>query len=101
MNPYDVLGIAGDANDASIRRAYLALVKRYPPERYPDKFKQITEAYNSLKNEKSRLEYYLFNRETRFNSPFEVLLSHFATVDKRRPPKFDEMKEYLRKCAIQ
>ncbi|HDH98981.1 MAG TPA: molecular chaperone DnaJ [Deltaproteobacteria bacterium] len=101
MNPYEVLGIGVDADDVSVRNAYLDLVRRYPPERHPEKFKQITEAYARLKDKKSRLEYYLFNRETPYRSPFEVLISYFSEADERRPPNFEEIKEYLRRCATQ
>ena len=99
MDPYAVLGIAHDADDATIRRAYLELVRQFPPERAAERFTEINEAYNKVKEKRSRLEYYLFNRETRFNSPFEVLISHFAIAGKRKPPTFEEIKEYLKKCA--
>jgi curved DNA-binding protein CbpA len=101
MNPYEILGIKRESDDASVRSAYLELVRRYPPERHPEKFKQISTAYNALKDEKSRLKYYLFNEETWIQSPFEALLNHFLMTEKRRPLALEEMKEYLRKCAIQ
>ena len=100
MNPYQLLGITAESDDASVRGRYLELVKRYPPERYPDKFNQIHTAYNALKDEKSRLQYYLFNDDTWVDSPFEALLDYFSMAEKRTPQDFKNMKEFLKKCAI-
>lgn len=100
MNPYEVLGIDGDADDGAIRKAYLELVKKYAPERFPEKFRQITDAYARIKDKKSRLEYYLFSKESDLESPFEVILKRFAMAEKRRPLTFDEIKEYLRRSFL-
>ncbi|MBW2064231.1 MAG: DnaJ domain-containing protein [Deltaproteobacteria bacterium] len=100
MNPYEVLGIDREADDATIRKAYLELVKRYPPERFPEKFRQIAGAYDQVKDKKSRLEYYLFSREMDCKSPFEIILKRFSMTEKRRPMTFDEIKEYLRKSYL-
>ena len=56
-NPYKVLGVSEDATQDEIRAAYLELVKRYHPDRYPDekqkkvaneKLVEINEAYEFL-----------------------------------------------------
>ncbi|MBW2050573.1 MAG: DnaJ domain-containing protein [Deltaproteobacteria bacterium] len=65
MNPYEVLGISIDADDSAIRDAYLLRIWQYSPKRYPEKFKEINDAYDKIRNKKSRLEYYLFNRDER------------------------------------
>ena len=101
MSPYEVLGITSEADDAAIRNAYLTLVKRYPPERHPDKFREIHAAYEMLKDEDRRLRYYLFNQDPQVRSPFQALFEHFNADEKRKPPAFEEMKEYLRECAKQ
>ena len=49
MNPYETLGIKKQDDDTAVRTAYLELVRRYPPERHPEKFKEINAAYNALK----------------------------------------------------
>jgi len=100
MDPYEVLGIDWKADDATIRKTYLDLVKRYPPERFPEKFRQIADAYDLVKDRKSRLEYYLFSMEMGCKSPFEVILKRFSMREKRRPMTFDEIKEYLRKSFL-
>jgi curved DNA-binding protein CbpA len=99
MNPYEVLGIGLDADDTAVRSAYLGLVKRFPPERHPEKFKEISSAYEKLKNADRRLGYYLFDQGSPVRSPFEALLVQFGRDEKRRPLAFEEMKEYLRKCS--
>jgi molecular chaperone DnaJ len=57
MNPYKVLGVSETATQEEIRAAYLALVKKYHPDKYADnplkdlaneKLKEINEAYEIL-----------------------------------------------------
>ena len=44
-DPLVVLGLAPGADDSEIRRRYLELVRRHPPEREPDLFREIHAAY--------------------------------------------------------
>ncbi len=46
-NPFAVLGVADDANEATIRARYLELVKEFPPDREPDRFREIQAAYKA------------------------------------------------------
>ncbi len=57
MNPYKVLGVSENASQEEIRAAYLALVKKYHPDKYTDnplkelageKLKEINQAYELL-----------------------------------------------------
>jgi curved DNA-binding protein CbpA len=59
-NPYEVLGLAADATDDTIRRRYLELVRQHSPERDPEKFAQIRAAYEHLRDGKIRLHHRLF-----------------------------------------
>ena len=101
MSPYEILGVKGNADDAAIRSAYLALVRKYSPESHPDRFAKINEAYRILKDEKSRMAYYLFNSDPGMDSPFEALFVHISSDGHRDPPGFARMKTYLRQCAGQ
>jgi len=47
---YHTLGLSPDCTEAELRKRYLELVRRYPPESHPDKFSKIHEAYEFLKN---------------------------------------------------
>ena len=54
---YKRLDVQPDASSEEIRKSYFAAVRNNPPEKKPDQFKQVQEAYNTLKNEKSRKDY--------------------------------------------
>ena len=60
---YEVLGIDKKADDKAIKRAYRKLAKKYHPDTNPgdkqaeQKFKEVTEAYNVLGDEKKRKLY--------------------------------------------
>src|SRR5690554_5863561 len=56
---YEVLGVSRDADSKELKRAYRKLAMKYHPDRRPDdkdaeeKFKEATEAYEVLGDEKS------------------------------------------------
>jgi len=52
---YKTLKINLNADSETIRKAYLSLVKRHPPEKDPTGFKKISEAYEALKDEDARI----------------------------------------------
>ncbi|MGE0756652.1 MAG: hypothetical protein AB7F89_27725 [Pirellulaceae bacterium] len=49
-DPFQLLGVARDAGEAEIRVRYLELVKQFPPEREPDKFRAFRAAYEAVKD---------------------------------------------------
>jgi len=99
MDPYEILGVAPDADDETVRKAYLDLVRKFSPDLDPEAFKRISAAYEALKDEKSRLSHYLFDQETPGDTPFHAFLRHMSTGGKRKPLNHDQFKEFLRKCA--
>ncbi|MBL8799751.1 MAG: J domain-containing protein [Planctomycetia bacterium] len=60
-DPYQVLNLAPDADDETIRRRYLELVRQFTPEHHPEKFAAVRAAYESLKDLTTRLEHRLFD----------------------------------------
>lgn len=62
-NPYDVLGVSRDATQDEIKRSYRKLALEYHPDRNPgdeaaeERFKQISEAYATLRDAESRARY--------------------------------------------
>ena len=50
MNSWAVLGISINASEEEIRSAYLAKVKEHPPDRSPEEFERIRDAYETLRD---------------------------------------------------
>lgn len=72
---YSILGISKNATQEEIKKAYRNLAFKYHPDRNPDdkraeeKFKKISEAYDTLGDEKKRAEYDRFGSAgTSYNS---------------------------------
>jgi curved DNA-binding protein CbpA len=59
-NPYTVLDVSDDADDETIRRRYLELVRQFSPEHHPQRFAAIRAAYESLRDRDARLRHRLF-----------------------------------------
>src|SRR5207249_7787908 len=59
-DPYSVLGLSPDSDDAAIRQRYLELVRRFTPEHSPQQFAAIRAAYDSLRDRDARLRHRLF-----------------------------------------
>lgn len=62
MNPYEVLGVPENADEATIKKAYRKLVKQYHPDNYKDnpladlakeKLQEINEAYDMITSGKT------------------------------------------------
>ncbi len=62
-NPYEVLGVPRDADADAIKRAYRKLAMEYHPDRNPgdeaaeERFKEISEAYATLRDPDTRARY--------------------------------------------
>ena len=59
-DPYETLGLVAGADEATVRRRYLELVRQHTPERSPEKFAAICAAYEELRDPVKRLESRLF-----------------------------------------
>ncbi len=97
MNPYHVLGVPAEADDATIRAAYLKGVKEYPPDLHPTQFQAISSAYDRIRDEPARLNYFLFNKDCPGDSPLDVL-RRYATARPVPPPSLETLKTWLREC---
>ena len=62
-NLYDILGVAKNASDADIKKAYHRLVMKHHPDKNPgdksaeEKFKEINNAFDILKDPQKRAAY--------------------------------------------
>ena len=54
---YDILHLNSDAGQLEIKQAYFQHVRKYPPDRFPDEFMKIREAYEILSNARARRQY--------------------------------------------
>ena len=53
-DPREVLEIDAEAGEEEIRAAYLRKVKEYPPDRAPREFERVRDAYEMLRDPRSR-----------------------------------------------
>ncbi len=81
-DPYAVLSLPADADDETIRRRYLQLVREFSPERHPEKFASVRRAYESLRDLNTRLRYRLF--EAGKNESVEAIIEELACRSSRR-----------------
>jgi hypothetical protein len=55
-DPFAVLGVAEDAGDEAIKRRYLTLVRRFPPDREPERFQAYRRAYERIRGARERAQ---------------------------------------------
>ena len=59
-NYYEILGVTPDSDMREIKSAYRTLARKYHPDMAQgniNKFKEINEAYETLSNERKRMQY--------------------------------------------
>ena len=61
VDPHSILEVSPDVDEVALRRRYLELVRRNPPEKCPRQFAEIREAYEQLRDPVRRLERQLFH----------------------------------------
>lgn len=54
---YHVLEISPESSPEEIKRSYFGLIRKYPPQKEPDRFQSIQEAYDTLRDPKARANY--------------------------------------------
>lgn len=55
MDALKILGLGDSAGEEEIRAAYLRKVKEHPPERSPEEFEKIRDAYEALRDPRRRM----------------------------------------------
>ena len=92
---YAVLGLPADSDDDTIRRRYLELVRQYSPERHPERFAAVRQAYESLRDLDTRLRHRLF--EAGRNESLEPLIEELTCRSPRRRVSLGTLLNVLRK----
>ncbi|MDH4318112.1 MAG: J domain-containing protein [Desulfobulbaceae bacterium] len=81
--PFEILEVKESATDEEIKKAYLAMVKRYPPEQCSEQFQRIRRAYELIHSAEKRIAHRLFHAEMPDRQDcYEKL---FGTVTAKRP----------------
>ena len=77
MNPYEILGVAEDADKKTIKKAYRQLAGQHHPDKGgdEDKFKEVAEAYSILSDDQKRQQYHA-RKTGRGNFGLEDLFGH-------------------------
>ncbi len=93
LAPYIVLGLSPSATSDEIRRRYLELVRAQRPGEDPERFQQITAAYEALKDDRARVKTALFG--TAGYGDFELALDALvkARPNRRTTPGLQTLLE--------
>ena len=73
IDPREVLGIPPNATEEQIRAAYLAKVKEHSPERSPEEFEKVRDAYETLRDPRRRARHLVLSANP--TAPFVSLLT--------------------------
>ena len=60
LSPFVILNIEDNADDETVRAAYVRALRHSPPDRDPEGFARIREAYETIRDAEKRLAYRLF-----------------------------------------
>jgi len=90
--PYEILGISEDCDDEIVKKGYLGMVRQFPPERFPDDFQRIRNAYEQIKTDKDRASLELFDRT--LPEP-EELIRELKKISTENRPDEQTLQELL------
>src|ERR1700758_3882361 len=92
MNYYVILGIPENADEETTRRAFRAMVRRYHPDAgagsSPEKFREIVDAYETLRDPARRASYDFSLRAARVRR-------RQASVERAEPTRVEPLVEPL------
>jgi DnaJ-class molecular chaperone len=99
MYPFLVLDLPHDTSDQQTAERYQQLVSQYPPDRAPETFVAIRQAYEAIKDERARLQTRLFDFDAKGGSLRQNVLPLVSTETRRRLSAA-ELSELLRRVNL-
>ena len=90
---YLTLGLEESATDEQIRNRYLELIKTHPPERDAQRFQDITQAYEAIKDRRARIYSRIF--AARSTGDVEAALLYLVRAGRPKPKRVG-LQELLR-----
>jgi curved DNA-binding protein CbpA len=103
---YEILGVPRTATSGEVRQAYLKLARERHPDRFPDPvqraeaqefFKDLTGAFNTLSNDRTRREYDQSLEKPRAAAPEEIARQAYENgVQHFEAKRYHEAVELLR-----
>ena len=77
IDPFVLLGISTEAKETDLRKAYLKKVKEFPPDRFPEEFERIRDAYEILRDPFKRTSLMMIDADPK--APLVSLLDGSST----------------------
>ncbi len=96
-DPYLLLGLQEQVTDSEVTDAYHAALRRHPPEREPERFTAISEAYESIRTEEDRVRRRLFPESL----PADALPVYFDVPAEGHAPVGIKQEFWLREARKQ
>ena len=94
-NYYEILNISKNASQEEIRSGYKKMLRKYPPEKEQEKYKEIREAYDTLKDEKSRKNY-----DAYFHHEKDIKTLEDKYTEHMEAKNYNEAEKVLKKILI-
>ncbi|MDR1978807.1 MAG: DnaJ domain-containing protein [Synergistaceae bacterium] len=69
---YELLRVSREAGPEEVRQAYVRLVRRYPPEHFPEKFASIRRAYQQLTLDDDFIQEVFSSARGGYSTPLEL-----------------------------
>lgn len=101
------LGVEIDAYDSEIKNAYFKMTKKYPPEKYPNRYRVIRDAYETLIDKAKREAYILeaFDQNSRKildegldlakSEKYDLAISRFEKILEKYPENIKVKKDLV------
>lgn len=90
---YRILGLEREsADDTAVQAAYLEGLRAHPPERDPEGFQRLRNAYEQLRSRRQRLQHALFHHEA---PTVAELAARLLEPGKPRRPSPDQIRRAL------